>query len=407
MAELRPFAAYRPPSDLVSRVACPPYDVVSTERARTLAAGVPESFLHVTRGEIDLPEGADPHGDAVYAKCRENLDAMVAQGWLAADATPRLYVYRQRQGRHRQTGVVACASVAAYLEGRIKKHEKTRPDKEDDRTRHIEALAAHAEPVFLTYRAVPAIDEAIGRVTDRDPEVDFEVAGEGVRHQVWMVEGAAAGVLERLFDERVDALYVADGHHRSAAAARVHQAHRGDGRAHDGFLAVVFPHDQMNILAYNRLVKDAAGRGRDELLAALRERLDVVRTDAPPPDVHGAFGLYLGEDQWYRATALPGSFDPEDPVRSLDGQVCQDLILGPIFGVQDPRRDRQLDFVGGVYGAEGLQRPVDRGDADLAIYLHPTEMEQIMRVSDLGAVLPPKSTWFEPKLRSGLFVHRF
>jgi len=390
----------------VEKVACPPYDVVSTEEARRLAAGVAESFLHVTRGEIDLPPGADPYGEGVYAKCRDNLDRMIAEGWLAQDDTPQLYIYHQRMGRHRQTGVVCCASVRDYLEGRIKKHEKTRPHKEDDRTRHMQSLSAHAEPVFLTYRAVPAIDEAIERVATRDPVYDFE-STDGVLHRLWPVGGDAAWALVQLFDERVDTLYVADGHHRSAAAARVHESLRGDGRGHDGFLAVIFPHDQMNILAYNRLVKDGAGRDRAALLAALKKRLDVVTTDSPAPDVHGAFGIYLGGGQWYRATALPGTYDARDPVAALDGQVCQDLILGPVFGVHDPRLDQQLDFVGGVHGAAGLEAPVDAGEADLAIFLHPTEMEQVMTVSDLGAVLPPKSTWFEPKLRSGLFVHRF
>ena len=405
MATIRPFSAYRPPADRVRRVACPPYDVVTTAQARALAADDEDSFLHVTRPEIDLPEGTDEHAEEVYRRGRKNLLAMVERKLLVRDPGPHLYVYSQKMGRHRQTGVVACALVEDYLADRIKKHEKTRPDKEDDRTRHIQTLEAHDEPVFLTYRADAVIDEAVARVCQADPVYDF-TSDDGVQHRLWVASRDQSVALGRLFEDRVGDLYVADGHHRSAAAARVHEALQGDGRDHDAFLAVVFPHDQMQILPYNRVVKDPRGRSPEALLEALRARMDVVTCDDPAPDVHGSFGIYTG-GRWYRATALPGSFDAADPVARLDCQICQDLVLEPVFGITDPRRDRNIDFVGGIHGSAELVRRVDAGEASLAIYLHATEMHEVMEVSDAGQVMPPKSTWFEPKLRSGLFVHTF
>jgi uncharacterized protein (DUF1015 family) len=386
-------------------VASPPYDVVSTEQARQLAEGNDDSFLHVSRPEIDLPAGTDEHADEVYAQGRRNLLEMVERKLLVRDDEPHLYVYAQRMGSHRQVGVVACASVRDYVEDHIKKHEKTRPDKEDDRTNHISVLEAHDEPVFLTYRAEPAVDEAVERLTGTDPVYDF-VSDDGVDHKLWVVSSEASRQLARLFSERVGDLYVADGHHRSAAAARVHEELRGDGREHDVFLAVVFPHDQMNILPYNRVVRDREGRSPEQILDALRARMDVVSSDEAAPDVTGCFGIYAG-GRWYRATALPDSFDASDPVARLDCQICQDQILEPIFGIIDPRRDESIAFVGGIHGSTELERRVDAGEASVAIYLYPTRMDQVMAVSDAGKVMPPKSTWFEPKLRSGLFVHTF
>ena len=407
MAELRPFRAYRPRLETAVRVASPPYDVVSTAEARALAVNNPMSFLHVSRPEIDLPEGTDEHHPTVYATGARNLTALIADGVLVQDQEPHLYLYAQQMGTHRQIGVVGCASVAEYDQGRIKKHENTRPDKEDDRTRHIEELRAHDEPVFLTYRASAPIFAAVAQSTSAAPIYDF-TTDDGVQHQLWVLSREASAELTHLFSEVPD-LYVADGHHRTAAASRVHQAAKGDGGEHDVFLAVVFPHDQMQILAYNRLVKDPQGRPADELLAALRERMDVEPLEGnaqAAPTEPRTFGVHVG-GSWYRAKARAGTFDARDPVASLDCSICQDQILGPIFGVTDPRRDPQIDFVGGIRGVAELERRVEAGGFSMALHLYPTQIEELLRVSDAGLLMPPKSTWFEPKLRSGLFVHAF
>ncbi|WP_437610529.1 DUF1015 family protein [Sorangium sp. So ce834] len=407
MATVRPFRAYRPPQAHAARVASPPYDVISTAEARTLAAGGLHSFLRVSRPEIDLPEGTDEHDDAVYARGAQNLADLIASGDLAQDPEPHLYLYAQKMGDHRQIGVVGCASVAEYEQDVIKKHEKTRPDKEDDRTRHIEELGAHDEPVFLTYRADAGIDRAVAAATQSPPIYDFTTA-DGVEHKLWVLGRAATADLEERF-QAIPTLYVADGHHRSAAAARVHRKLRGDGGEHDVFLAVVFPHDQMNIMPYNRVVRDLAGRSAEAILAALGERLDVAPAQdgaAAAPAGPRAFGLYLG-GRWFTAKARPGSFDANDPVASLDCSICQDQILGPIFGVSDPRRDKHVDFVGGIRGIAELERRVDSGAFTMAIRLYPTQIGELFAVSDAGLLMPPKSTWFEPKLRSGLFIHTF
>jgi uncharacterized protein (DUF1015 family) len=406
VAIVRPFRAHRPPVAEVARVASPPYDVINTAEARALAEGNPASFLHVSRPEIDLPVGTDEHDDAVYDKGAENLRALVAAGALAADPEPYLYLYAQTMGAHRQVGVVGCASVAEYVGDRIKKHEKTRADKEDDRTRHIDVLGAHDEPVFLTYAAVPAIDALVADAQRSPAAYDFRTA-DGVRHELWVLGRAATDALEGLF-AAVPALYVADGHHRSAAAARVHALRLGDGGEHDVFLAVVFPHDQMQILPYNRVVRDTEGRGTEALLARLREAVDlepVAREHAAPTEPK-TFGVYVAK-QWYRARVRAGSFDAKDPVASLDCSICQDQILGPIFGVKDPRRDKHVDFVGGIRGVAELERRVDSGEFTVALHLYPTQIGELFSVSDAGLLMPPKSTWFEPKLRSGLFVHTF
>jgi uncharacterized protein (DUF1015 family) len=381
--------------------------VIDTAEARSLAADQPESFLHVSRPEIDLPEGTDEHSEPVYQKGAENLASLVSQGALVQDPEPHLYLYEQKMGDHSQVGVVGCASVAEYLHDTIKKHEKTRADKEDDRTLHIERLGAHDEPVFLTYRADRAIDALVSEARKASPIYDFTTK-DGVEHRLWVMSRGASAELEERF-AAVPVLYVADGHHRSAAAARVHQKQRGDGGEHDVFLAVVFPHDQMRIMPYNRVVRDLEGRSPEALLEALRRRLDLDALGpqaAAAPTAPKEFGIYLG-GKWYRARARPGSFDASDPVASLDCSICQDQILGPIFGVRDPRRDKHVDFVGGIRGVAELERRVDAGHFSLAIHLYPTQIEELFAVSDRGLLMPPKSTWFEPKLRSGLFVHVF
>ena len=387
-------------------MAAPPYDVVTTAQARALAAGNEDSFLHVSRPEIDLPEGTDEHADEVYAQGKRNLLELVERKALLRDPDPHLYVYAQKMADHSQIGVVGCASVAEYDNDLVKKHEKTRPDKEDDRTRHIDELDAHDEPVFLTYTKTPSIDEAVANVMSSEPPAYDFTSDDGVHHQLWVCGQSSSEAISRLFEKEVPALYVADGHHRSAAASRVHAENRGDGREHDVFLVVVFPHDQMNILAYNRVINDRGGRDGTAIVDALREKMDVVSSDTPEPDAPGSFGVYAA-GKWYRVTAMPGSFDADDPVARLDCQICQDQILAPLFGITDPRTDDSIGFVGGIHGAAELERRVDSGEATVAIYLYPTQMTQVMEVSDAGKVMPPKSTWFEPKLRSGLFVHTF
>jgi uncharacterized protein (DUF1015 family) len=404
MAILRPFRAFRPPENIVSQVAAPPYDVVTTKEARQLANGNPHSFLHVSRPEIDLPVGTTEHDDVVYAQGKANLEAFIARGALEPEDGPRLYVYAQTMGQHRQVGVVGCASVQEYVENRIKKHEKTRQDKEDDRTRHIHTLRAHDEPVFLTYHARGAIDEVVAKVTAAEHTYDF-VTADGIRHELWVAPGDASTKLERLFGE-VDALFVADGHHRSASAARVHALRRGEPGEHDVFLAVVFPHDQMQILAYNRVVRDVIRRSTTELLRLFEQRFDVSVTDQPIPSAPRSFGLFLG-DRWYRLKVRPGTVDDTHPVASLDCSICQDQILAAMFDIRDPRTDQNVWFVGGIRGPGEIERMVREEGWTLGLHLYPTSIDQLIAVSNAGLLMPPKSTWFEPKLRSGLFVHRF
>jgi uncharacterized protein (DUF1015 family) len=404
MATVRPFRAHRPPPALAGRVASPPYDVVSTAEARALAAGNTDSFLRVSRPEIDLPAGTDEHAEAVYAKGAENLRELEARRVLVQDPDPRLYVYAQRMGAHRQVGVVACVTVDEYDRDAIKKHEKTRADKEDDRVRHIDALGAHDEPVFLTYRSRPEIDAAVSEVTAGAPEYDLTTA-DGVEHRLWVVPPATGGRIEALFGA-VPALYVADGHHRSAAASRVHAARRGRAGDHAQFLAVVFPHDQMQILAYNRLVRDAKGRSPEALLEALRAVMDVEPASDPRPPSPRSFGILVA-GRWWHARVRPGTYDANDPVAALDCSLCQDQILAPIFGIADPRRDKNVDFVGGIRGAAELEKRLREEGWSMALHLYPTRIEELLAVSDAGKLMPPKSTWFEPKLRSGLFLHAF
>jgi uncharacterized protein (DUF1015 family) len=402
MATLRPFRALRPPTDRALRVAAPPYDVVNTEEARELARGNPDSFLHVSRPEIDLPAGIDEHAPEVHAQGARALADFRRRGVLQEDPAPRFYVYAQRMGAHRQSGLVACVSVDEYLAGAIKKHENTRPDKEDDRTRHIDALSAHDEPVFLVYRARAEIGAEIESVKRAAPEYDLTTA-DGVEHQFWLVP--EENRLAALFRD-VPALYVADGHHRSAAAARVAALRKGKKGEHDFFPAVLFPHDQAQILAYNRVVRDRKGRSAEQLLAELGKVMDVAPATDARPDAPLSFGVYCG-GRWWRARARPGSFDERDPVASLDVSIAQEQILSRIFGIEDPRRDKDVDFVGGIRGAAELEKRVDSGAWSMALQLFPTRVEQLIAVSDAGLLMPPKSTWFEPKLRSGLFVHAF
>lgn len=399
MADIRPFRGLRPRDDLAGRVIAPPYDVLTDDEARALAAD-PHSFVHVTRSEVDLPSGADPHGDAAYAKARENLDRLVASGVLVADEVPRLYLYGQTMGDHRQVGVLAACSVEEYDDGRIRKHEHTRPDKEDDRTRHMETLDAQVGLVFLAHVPHAALSARVARLSQAEPRWRV-VTEDGVEHTLWIVPEHEVGPIRAAFAE-LDALYVADGHHRSAAASRVHAA-RGDA-ASAWFLAGVFSADQLQVMAYNRVVADLNGLDAAGFLAAVRERFD-VGPGAPRPTERGAFSMYLG-GAWHTLRVRAGLVDATDPVARLDVSVLQDHLLGPVLGIDDPRRSTRIEFVGGIRGPDALVRAVD-GGAAVAFHLFPTGLDQLFDVADQGDVMPPKSTWFEPKLREGVVLRRF
>jgi uncharacterized protein (DUF1015 family) len=402
MARLSPFRALRPRPELAAHVASVPYDVVDSEEARQLADGNPWSFLHVIRPEIDLPAGTDVHSPRVYAQAGIELRRLVAEGALLRDPEPALYLYRQVMDGRPQIGVMGCCSVEEYDRNLIRKHEKTRPDKEDDRTQHILSLQAHAEPVFLAYRGQPAIDELVATGSAGEPLYDF-TAADGVRHTVWRV--ADGRPLADAF-AAVPALYVADGHHRSAAASRASAALRagGHGRGeHDVFLAVVFASEQLRILPYNRVVHDLDGLTPESFLARLRG-VATVGDGGPTPAGRGRFSMYLG-GRWYEVAVPAERLDDPDPVAALDAAILQSLVLGPLLGIEDPRTSQRIDFVGGIRGSEELVRRVEARGGGVAFALHPVSLEQLMAVSDAGGVLPPKSTWFEPKLRSGLAVH--
>ncbi|ROR29734.1 DUF1015 domain-containing protein [Inmirania thermothiophila] len=405
----RAFAGLRPAPGRAAEVIAPPYDVVSTEEARALAAGRPWSFLHISRPEIDLPPGTDPHDDAVYRRGAENLARMMREGVLVRDPAPRLYVYRMAAEGHEQTGVVAAVSVAAYEAGRVRRHEHTRPDKEADRARQIDVLDAQTGPVLLAHRGSGALQALVAEVAAAPPEVDVVAPHDGVRHQIWPVaDPARVAALEAALDA-LDALYIADGHHRSAAAARVaaerRRRHGDDPEAPWArFLGVIFPAAQMRILDYNRVVRDLAGHTPEGFLEALRRRMRVEPAERPvAPERPATFGMYL-DGRWYRL-ALDPSRLPEDPVRRLDVSLLSEHVLEPLLGIRDPRRDARIDFVGGVRGLAELERRVDAGEMAVAFSMHPTPMEALMAVADRGEVMPPKSTWFEPKLADGLVSH--
>jgi uncharacterized protein (DUF1015 family) len=408
MSVIRPFRGLRPRADLARRVPSLPYDVMSSAEAREMAAGNPESFLHVVKPEIDLDPDIDLYDDRVYAQAVANLGRFIAEGILVQDETPHLYLYRQRMGDHEQYGLMACASAAEYDADRIKKHELTRADKEADRTRHVDDTSANAGPVFLTYRARPDIDDLVAGVARVAPDVDF-VADDGIGHTLWVIrDGAITDRLVAAF-AAVDALYVADGHHRSASAAAVARRRREANPHHTGdeeynyFLAVLFPHDQLQILDYNRVVKDLGSHTPESLLAALAERFEVTPTDTPKPTRVHDFSMRL-QGRWYRLTAKAGTWPAEDPVASLDVSILQESLLSPLLGIGDPRADKRIDFVGGIRGLGELERRCEAGWA-VAFALYPTTIEQLLGVADAGRIMPPKSTWFEPKLRSGLVVH--
>jgi uncharacterized protein (DUF1015 family) len=402
MATVLPFAALRPDPQLAARVCELPYDVMSSAEAKGMAEGNPLSFLRVSKPEIELADGVDLYSDEVYARGRENFRKLIEQGVLRRDESPRFHLYRQVMGGHSQIGVVGLASCREYLDNIVKKHELTRPDKEDDRVRHIEALDAQTGPVFLTYPAVAAIDALVSRITAGVPEVDF-TAPDGVRHSSWPVEDAAEiALLEGEF-AKLPALYIADGHHRSAAAGRVFLSRSGAGGS-AGFLAVIFPHNQMNILAYNRVLKDLNGHSAEQLLEALG-RVFEITLDAPPvPGGKHRLALYLG-GRWYGLSFKPEFTSGRDAIDLLDVSLLQDEVLAPLFGIEDPRTSTRIAFVGGIRGTAELEKLVDSGDYACAFSMHPTGIEDLMEIADAGGIMPPKSTWFEPKLRDAMFSH--
>ncbi len=408
MAQIRPFPASRPAPARAREVASVPYDVVDTREARALAEGNPLSFLHVCRPEIDLPEGTSLYSEPVYAKGRENLDRFESDGTLVPDPTPRLLVYRQTWKGRKQDGLVAACSVDDYDADVIKKHEKTRKDKEDDRTKHLVVQAAHAEPVFLTYRAADAIDARVAAVTSAPPEIDFEAA-DGVRHTLWLVPERDAAFFVEAF-AAIPVLYVADGHHRSKSASRACAALAEKGPVGPDhpvrwFPAAIFPDRELRILPYNRLVKDLLGRTPGAFLAEAAKAFRVVEAATAEPDGKGEVRMYL-DGRWYALTPRE-PVPADDPIRSLDVSILQERLLAPLLGIDDPRTDRRIDFVGGIRGTAELERRVAAGEHAVAFSMYPTTVGELMAIADAGETMPPKSTWFEPKLRSGLFVHRF
>ena len=403
---LNPFRALRPVPRLAEKVASVPYDVVTREEAAALARGNPHSFLHVGRSDIDLPAGTDPHDDRVYSGARAALERLEREGTLVRDPEPSLFLYRQVMDGRAQTGVVGCVHIDDYEHDVIRKHEKTRKDKEDDRTRHVLELNANAEPVFLAYRGRAELDRLADRAMQSDPLYDF-TASDGVRHVVWRIADVRPWIEEF---GTIPHAYVADGHHRSASAWRAGRELRAragtsyGNEEYNWFLAVLFPAEQLRILPYNRLVRDLNGKSPAEVLDELRALGALSETSHAEPDAPGSFGVFLG-GRWYRLAVAPDAIDHGDPIGSLDVSLLQDRVLTPILGVGDPRTDTRIDFVGGIRGPAELERRVRSGEMAIGFALYPTTLEQLMAVSDAGLVMPPKSTWFEPKLRSGLFVH--
>ena len=410
MSLIQPFPALRPAENRAAEVIAPPYDVLSTAEARVRAQGKPHSFLHISKPEIDLPEGTDPYAPEVYAKAAENLKAMIAAGVLIQDEAPHYYVYRIKMGEHVQTGIVAAASVADYDTNRIRKHEFTRPDKEDDRVRQIDATNAQTGPVLLAYPDSPEVDAILAKTAQGIPAADA-VADDGVRHTLWVMRDAADLARVTVLFDAMQAIYIADGHHRSASASRICAArktanpHHNGREAYNSFLSVIFPAHEMKIMDYNRVITDLNGLTPEAFLDKVKNAFEVEPARQAVKPVHPAqFGLYL-KGQWYRLTIRPGRIPQNDPVARLDVSLLQDNLIAPVLGITDPRRDKRIDFVGGIRGLGELEKRVNSGEMTLAFSLHPTRMEDLMAVADANEVMPPKSTWFEPKLADGMASH--
>jgi Uncharacterized conserved protein len=414
MSIIKPFKGWRPSSDIVQKLASRPYDVLNSKEARIEAEGNPYSLLHVTKAEIDLPEGTDEHSQAVYDKVVENFQKFKDNKWLVQDNEEKLYVYAQTMDGRTQYGLVACAHSDDYAKGIIKKHELTRKDKEEDRMIHVRITNANVEPVFFAYPEVPEIDAIINRIIKNKPVYDF-VADDGFGHTFWTIDDKKdIDALVELFDKKVPYMYIADGHHRSAAAALIGQEKKNANPHHTGkeeynyFMTVIFPANQLKVIDYNRVVKDLNGLSKEQFLDALNEAFDVkdMGTEIYKPTKLHEFSVYV-DGHWFRLNAKPGTYNDNDPIGVLDVTILSNLVLDKILGIKDLRTDKRIDFVGGIRGLGELKRRVDNGEMKVAFALYPVSMKQIIDIADSGNIMPPKTTWFEPKLRSGLVIHTF
>lgn len=411
MAVVKPFKGIRPVKNLAAQIAALPYDVMNSDEAREMVKGNQYSFLHVDKAEIDLDPSIDVHDKRVYEKARENLDRMITDGEYIQDEQPCLYIYRQIMNGRAQTGIVFCASIDDYMNDVIKKHEFTRADKEQDRINHVDYCDANTGPIFLTYKEDDIATEVINAwINSREPEYSF-VAEDGISHIVWVIDNPI--IVSEIVDlfKGVENLYIADGHHRSASAVKVGLKRRADNPNYTGeeefnyFLAVAFPDNDLMVMDYNRVVKDLNGLSKDELIAKLEEKFIVTKSaESVKPAKKHTFGMYV-ENEWYLLEAKDGIYDKEDPIDSLDVAILQNNVLTPILGIEDVRTSDRIDFIGGIRGIKELERRAN-SDMKIAFSMYPTEVRDIMNVADIGEVMPPKSTWFEPKLRSGLFVHK-
>jgi uncharacterized protein (DUF1015 family) len=413
MAVVKPFRGLRPPKDAAAEIACLPYDVMNSEEAAKMAGGNEKSLLHITKSEIDLPSDVDVHSEEVYMKAFENFTLWQKNGWLVQDAEPHFYIYAQTMDGRTQYGIVGAASVDDYLKGVIKKHELTRPDKEEDRMVHVRANNANIEPVFFAYPALNELDKIVNRIVKKEkPEYDF-VSEDGIGHHFWVIwDPAVNKKIEELFAEKVPFTYVADGHHRTAAAALVGKEKKEKNHSHKGteeynfFLAVHFPDNQLKIFDYNRVVKDLNGLTPDQILEKLGANFEIKEKGAKtyrPAKLH-EFSMYLN-GKWYRLKSKKGTYDDSDPIGVLDVTILTEKVLMPIFDIQDLRRSKRIDFIGGIRGLGELKKRVDSGEMKVAFALYPVSMKQLITIADTGNIMPPKTTWFEPKLRSGLVIH--
>ena len=410
MATIKPFKAYRP-AENADKIACPPYDVISSEEARKMAEGNPISFLHIDKPEIDLPVGTDLYDSSVYAKGRENLDKFISDGILKEEKKPCFYIYAQTMDGRTQYGIVAATSTEEYDKGIIRKHELTRKDKEEDRTRHIQTLEATTGPVFLTYPDNQKINELVADICKKEPIYNFTTEDK-ITHKVWLVaDDAIINMLEEEF-KNIPLLYVADGHHRSASASNNARQKRAEnpgykgGESYNYFLSVIFPASHLYVMAYNRLVKDLNGFSEVEFFDALKQNFEIEKTKLQVPTTRHQFCMYIGK-KWYLLTAKPSAFDAADAVGSLDVSILQNKVLAPLLAIQDPRTDKRISFVGGIRGTKELIKEVDSGEFKVAFSMYPTSIEELMKVADQNLIMPPKSTWFEPKLRSGLLIYKY
>lgn len=403
MVTIKTFTGYRPRKNLVDKVASPPYDVLSSEEAREMAVENNMSFLHVVKPEIDFPEDTDLYSEKVYLKGAENLKRLINDGVLIKDKEPSFYIYSQKMGDHFQAGIVALASAEEYLSDKIKKHEHTKPDKVNDRTNHINTQGAHSGPVFLLYRNRESINRIVEKTKERKPDANM-IAPDGVAHMLWIISDKSD--MKTLSEEfgKIDVLYIADGHHRSASAVENYTRDRTKATAF--FLAVLFPDNQLKIMAYNRVVKDLNGLSEEEFFNKLSEKFDIIQNANPVPELKHTVSMYIN-NKWFSLRMKPEIINENDPVKRLDVSILQINLLDPVLGIRDPKTDKRIDFIGGIRGIKELERLVNNGSFKVAFSMYPLEIDDLMNIADAGEVMPPKSTWFEPKLRSGMVVNVF